>query len=246
MNTKELNRVAKHMVMPKKGILAADESTGTIKKRFDSINVESTEENRRDWRQLLFQTKTISDYISGVILYDETLRQSTSDGEKFVDLLNKNDIVPGIKVDKSTHPLALSEGEVITEGLDGLRERLEEYLEIGAKFTKWRAVINIGEKIPSDYAINTNSYLLSLYSALSQEVGLVPIVEPEVLMDGDHSIDKCSEVTVKTLKKVKFQTSKQQLEVQVVYTPNTSANVPVVNALKSASENTNAKGRNKV
>ena len=202
MNTKELNRVAKHMVMPEKGILAADESTGTIKKRFDSINVESTEENRRDWRQLLFQTKTISDYISGVILYDETLRQSTSDGEKFVDLLNKNDIVPGIKVDKSTHPLALSDGEVITEGLDGLRERLEEYLEIGAKFTKWRAVINIGENIPSDYAINTNSYLLSLYSALSQEVGLVPIVEPEVLMDGDHSIDKCSEVTVKTLKKV--------------------------------------------
>ena len=202
MNTKELNRVAKHMVMPEKGILAADESTGTIKKRFDSINVESTEENRRDWRQLLFQTKTISDYISGVILYDETLRQSTSDGEKFVDLLNKNDIVPGIKVDKSTHPLALSEGEVITEGLDGLRERLEEYLEIGAKFTKWRAVINIGENTPSDYAINTNSYLLSLYSALSQEVGLVPIVEPEVLMDGDHSIDQCSEVTVKTLKKV--------------------------------------------
>ena len=202
MNTKELNRVAKHMVMAEKGILAADESTGTIKKRFDSIHLDSTEENRRDWRQLLFQTKTISDYISGVILYDETLRQSTSDGEKFVDLLNKNDILPGIKVDKSTHPLALSKGEVITEGLDGLRERLEEYLEIGAKFTKWRAVINIGEKIPSDYAINTNSYLLSLYSALSQEVGLVPIVEPEVLMDGDHSIDKCSEVTAKTLKKV--------------------------------------------
>jgi len=202
MDTKELGRVANHMVMPTKGILAADESTGTIKKRFDSINVESTEENRRDWRQLLFQTKSISDYVSGVILFDETLRQSTSDGEKIVDLLNKKNILPGIKVDKSTHPLPLSDGEVITEGLDGLRERLEEYLSIGAKFTKWRAVINISDTLPSNYAINVNSYHLALYSALSQEIGLVPIVEPEVLMDGNHSIEKCAEVTTKTLKKV--------------------------------------------
>ena len=202
MDTKELSRVANHMVMPTKGILAADESTGTIKKRFDSINVESSEENRRDWRQLLFQTQSISDYISGVILFDETLRQSTSDGEKIVDLLNKKNILPGIKVDKSTHPLPLSDGEVITEGLDGLRERLEEYLSIGAKFTKWRAVINISDTLPSNYAINVNSYHLALYSALSQEIGLVPIVEPEVLMDGNHSIEKCAEVTAKTLKKV--------------------------------------------
>jgi len=202
MDTKELSRVASHMVMPNKGILAADESTGTIKNRFDSINVESTEENRRNWRQLLFQTQSISDYISGVILFDETLKQRSSEGEKFVDLLNKKNILPGIKVDKSTHPLPLSDGEVITEGLDGLRERLEEYLKIGAKFTKWRAVINISDKFPSNYAINVNSYHLALYSALSQEIGLVPIVEPEVLMDGNHSIEKCAEVTTKTLKKV--------------------------------------------
>jgi len=202
MDTKELNRVANHMVMPKKGILAADESTGTIKKRLDSINVESTEENRRDWRQLLFQTSSISDYISGVILFDETLRQSTSDGEKIVDLLSKNNIIPGIKVDKSTHPLPLSREEVMTEGLDGLRRRLEEYLDIGAKFTKWRAVINISESLPSNYAINVNSNLLAIYAALSQEVGLVPIVEPEVLMDGEHSIEQCLEVTRKTLNKV--------------------------------------------
>ena len=182
MNKNELQKVAKLMVSPKKGILAADESTGTIKKRFDSINLESSEENRRDWRQLLFQTKSISEYISGVILYDE--------------------IIPGIKVDKSTHPLAMFPNEVITEGLDGLRERLEEYYEIGARFTKWRAVINIGDNLPTQYAINVNSYLLALYASLSQEVGLVPIVEPEVLMDGDHSIDRCSEVTDITLNKV--------------------------------------------
>ena len=202
MDTKELSRVAKHMVMPNKGILAADESTGTITKRFDSIKVESTEDNRRDWRQLLFQTQSISNYISGIILFDETLRQSTSDGKKFVDLLNDKDILPGIKVDKSTHPLPLSDGEVITEGLDGLRKRLEEYLLLGAKFTKWRAVINISDNFPSNYAINVNSYHLALYAALSQEVGLVPIVEPEVLMDGNHSVDQCAEVTTKTLKKV--------------------------------------------
>ena len=202
MDVKELNEIAKIMVAPKKGILAADESTGTIKKRLDTINVESTEDNRRNWRQLLFQTKSISDYISGVILYDETLRQNTSDGISMVDLLSSKGILSGIKVDKSTHDLALSKGEVLTEGLDGLRERLTEYRELGAKFTKWRAVININDKLPTEFAINVNSILLSIYASLSPESGLVPIVEPEVLMDGDHSIEKCAETTEKTLLKV--------------------------------------------
>lgn len=202
MDVKELNEIAKIMVAAKKGILAADESTGTIKKRLDTINVESTEDNRRNWRQLLFQTKSISDYISGIILYDETLRQNTSDGISMVDLLSSKGILPGIKVDKSTHDLALSKGEVLTEGLDGLRERLSEYRELGAKFTKWRAVININDNLPTEFAINVNSILLSIYASLSQESGLVPIVEPEVLMDGDHSIEKCAETTEKTLLKV--------------------------------------------
>jgi fructose-bisphosphate aldolase class I len=190
------------MVSPKKGILAADESTGTIQKRFDSIDLVSNEINRRDWRQLLFQSDTFSDYISGVILFDETIRQKTSDGESIVDLLLNLGVIPGIKVDKSTHPLALFESEVITEGLDGLRSRLEEYIKIGAKFTKWRSVINIGKNMPSDFAIDVNSYHLALYAALCQDVGLVPIVEPEVLMDGNHSIEECADVTIKTLNKV--------------------------------------------
>ncbi|MDG2101173.1 MAG: fructose-bisphosphate aldolase class I [Dehalococcoidia bacterium] len=202
MDKNELKKIANLMVSPKKGILAADEITGTIQKRFDSIGVVSNEINRRDWRQLLFQTDTFSDYISGVILFDETLRQKTTEGESIVDLLTKQGIIPGIKVDKSTHPLALFESEVITEGLDGLRSRLEEYLELGAKFTKWRSVINIGNNLPSDFAIDINSYHLALYAALCQEVGLVPIVEPEVLMDGNHSIEECADVTLKTLNKV--------------------------------------------
>jgi len=202
MDKTELKKIANLMVSSKKGILAADESTGTIQKRFDSIGVVSNEINRRDWRQLLFQTESFSDYISGVILFDETIRQKTQDGESIVDLLSNQGIIPGIKVDKSTHPLALFESEVVTEGLDGLRSRLEEYHDIGAKFTKWRAVINIGKNIPSDFAIDVNSYHLALYAALCQEVGLVPIVEPEVLMDGNHSIDDCAEVTIRTLDKV--------------------------------------------
>jgi fructose-bisphosphate aldolase class I len=202
MDKTELKKIANLMVSSKKGILAADESTGTIQKRFDSIGVVSNEINRRDWRQLLFQTESFSDYISGVILFDETIRQKTQDGESIVDLLSNQGIIPGIKVDKSTHPLALFESEVVTEGLDGLRSRLEEYHDIGAKFTKWRAVINIGKNIPSDFAIDINSYHLALYAALCQEVGLVPIVEPEVLMDGNHSIDDCAEVTIRTLDKV--------------------------------------------
>jgi|TARA_B110000263_G_scaffold196528_1_gene175078 fructose-bisphosphate aldolase class I len=202
MDKTELKKIANLMVSPKKGILAADESTGTIQKRFDSIDLVSNEINRRDWRQLLFQSDTFSDYISGVILFDETIRQKTSDGESIVDLLLNLGVIPGIKVDKSTHPLALFESEVITEGLDGLRSRLEEYIKIGAKFTKWRSVINIGKNMPSDFAIDVNSYHLALYAALCQDVGLVPIVEPEVLMDGNHSIEECADVTIKTLNKV--------------------------------------------
>jgi len=202
MDKTELKKIANLMVSPKKGILAADESTGTIQKRFDSIDLVSNEINRRDWRQLLFQSDTFSDYISGVILFDETIRQKTSVGESIVDLLLNLGVIPGIKVDKSTHPLALFESEVITEGLDGLRSRLEEYIKIGAKFTKWRSVINIGKNMPSDFAIDVNSYHLALYAALCQDVGLVPIVEPEVLMDGNHSIEECADVTIKTLNKV--------------------------------------------
>ena len=221
MDKTELKKIANLMVSPKKGILAADESTGTIQKRFDSIGVVSNEINRRDWRQLLFQTETFSDYISGVILFDETIRQKTQDGESIVDLLINQGIIPGIKVDKSTHPLALFESEVITEGLNGLRSRLEEYHEIGAKFTKWRAVINIGRNMPSEFAIDANSYHLALYAALCQEIGLVPIVEPEVLMDGNHSIEDCAEVTIRTLDKVFMYLNQSNVYLQgIILKPN--------------------------
>ena len=221
MDKTELKKIANLMVSPKKGILAADESTGTIQKRFDSIGVVSNEINRRDWRQLLFQTETFSDYISGVILFDETIRQKTQDGESIVDLLINQGIIPGIKVDKSTHALALFESEVITEGLDGLRSRLEEYHEIGAKFTKWRAVINIGRNMPSEFAIDANSYHLALYAALCQEIGLVPIVEPEVLMDGNHSIEDCAEVTIRTLDKVFMYLNQSNVYLQgIILKPN--------------------------
>jgi len=221
MDKTELKKIANLMVSPKKGILAADESTGTIQKRFDSIGVVSNEINRRDWRQLLFQTETFSDYISGVILFDETIRQKTQDGESIVDLLKNQGIIPGIKVDKSTHALALFESEVITEGLDGLRSRLEEYYEIGAKFTKWRAVINIGRNMPSEFAIDANSYHLALYAALCQEIGLVPIVEPEVLMDGNHSIEDCAEVTIRTLGKVFMYLNQSNVYLQgIILKPN--------------------------
>ncbi|MBT5476548.1 MAG: fructose-bisphosphate aldolase class I, partial [Chloroflexi bacterium] len=180
MASAELNSIALKMVARKKGILAADESTGTMTKRLDSINVESTSESRRQWRQLLFQTPDIGDYISGVIMYDETLRQSDDSGKTLVELLADKDILSGIKVDNSTHDLAGAPGEFITEGLDGLRGRLAEYYKLGARFTKWRALITIGEGRPSDYAINTNMHALARYSALCQEQGLVPIVEPEI------------------------------------------------------------------
>src|SRR3954449_2161844 len=195
----DLADTAKALVAEGKGILAADESTGTIKKRFDSIELESTEDNRRAYRELLFTTPGVEEYISGVILYDETIRQSASDGTPFPKLLADRGIIPGIKVDLGAKPLALAEGETITEGIDGLRERLQEYYELGARFTKWRAVISIGPGIPSDYCIWTNAHALARYAALSQESGLVPIVEPEVLMDGTHSIEDSYRVTDRML-----------------------------------------------
>jgi fructose-bisphosphate aldolase, class I len=203
MNLSELNRVAEAMVEPGRGILAADESSGTIKKRFDSIGVESTPDSRRDYRELLFRsTEAMSKYISGVILYDETIRQNARDGTPLVKLIDQAGSLPGIKVDKGTKPLPFCPGEVITEGLDGLRERLVEYRGFGARFAKWRAVIDIGPAIPSYSCIRANAHALARYAALCQEEGLVPIVEPEVLMDGDHDIERCYNVTEWVLKTV--------------------------------------------
>ncbi|MFL5982334.1 MAG: class I fructose-bisphosphate aldolase [Gaiellaceae bacterium] len=199
MDLQKLHETATAIVAEGKGILAADESDGTIKKRFDSIGVDSSEENRRAYRDLLFTTEGAEEYISGVILFDETLRQSAADGKPFPKLLESRGVIPGIKVDKGAKPLALAEDETVTEGLDGLRGRLEEYRDLGARFTKWRAVISIGKGIPSEYCIWTNAHALARYAALSQEAGLVPIVEPEVLMDGDHSIERSFEVTSRTL-----------------------------------------------
>jgi fructose-bisphosphate aldolase class I len=199
MDEHKLHETAQAIVAEGKGILAADESDSTIKKRFDSIGVESTEEKRRAYRELLFTTEGVEEYISGVILFDETIRQSSSDSTPFPKLLESKGVIPGIKVDKGAHPLALAEGETVTEGLDGLRDRLAEYRELGARFAKWRAVISIGKEIPSEYCLWTNAHALARYAALSQEVGLVPIVEPEVLMDGDHTIERSFTVTSHTL-----------------------------------------------
>jgi fructose-bisphosphate aldolase class I len=212
MAAQDLQETARAIVADGKGILAADESTGTIKKRFDSIGVESTEENRRSYRELLFTTEAVEEYISGVILYDETIRQQASDGTPFPELLESKGIIPGIKVDKGAKPLALAEGETITEGLDGLRERLAEYRELGARFTKWRAVISIGKGIPSEYCIWTNAHALARYAALSEEAGLVPIVEPEVLMEGDHTIERSFEVTSRTLHAVFTELRDQRVQ----------------------------------
>jgi fructose-bisphosphate aldolase class I len=191
----ELHETAKALVAEGKGILAADESTSTIKKRFDSIDLESTEDNRRAYRELLFTTPGVEEYISGVILYDETIRQSASDGTPFPKLLADHGIIPGIKVDLGAKPLALAEGETITEGLDGLRERFAEYFELGARFSKWRATYSIDAERPSEYCVWTNAHALARYATLSQEAGIVPIVEPEVLMDGDHSIEQAAKAT---------------------------------------------------
>ncbi len=198
MSNEDLATTAKAMVAPGKGILAADESSGTIEKRFKSIAVESTEENRRAYRELLFTTDGLGEFISGVILFDETLRQRAVDGTPFTDVLSAQGVIPGIKVDKGAKPLAGFDGEKITEGLDGLRDRLAEYATLGARFTKWRAVITIGDGIPTAACIAGNAEALARFAALSQEAGLVPIVEPEVLMDGDHSIERCYGVTAET------------------------------------------------
>jgi fructose-bisphosphate aldolase, class I len=202
MNRSELQCIATAMVAKDKGLLAADESTGTIKKRFDKIGLESTEEHRRAYRELLFSTPGVAQWISGVILYDETIRQKTQAGVPFPQYLNGLGILPGIKVDEGAKPLAAFPGETITEGLDGLRERLSEYYKFGARFAKWRAVIDIAAGIPTAFAIEANAHALARYAALCQEQDIVPIVEPEVLMDGAHPIERCEEVTDAVLAEV--------------------------------------------
>ena len=206
MDLQALNEVAEAMVEPGKGLLAADESTGTIKKRFDSIDTESTEDSRRDWREMLFRTRpAMDDHISGVILFDETLRQTAADGTRLADLITATGAIPGIKVDKGTVPLAGRPGELITQGLDGLRERLAEYYQLGARFAKWRAVIEISHpdinvgRTPTEGGVKANMHALGRYAALCQEAGIVPIVEPEVLMGGYHSVARCHEVTERVL-----------------------------------------------
>lgn len=199
MNVSELNSIAKAMVSNGKGILAADESTPTIKKRFDTIGAESTFDTRQRYREMLFTTEGLNQYIGGVILFDETLRQSTTEDILFPKYLSDLGIIPGIKVDAGAKPLAGYEGETVTEGLDGLRDRLAEYSNLGAQFAKWRAVIHISESIPSSFCIKSNAHALARYAALCQEINIVPIVEPEVLMDGTHDISRCEEVTVDVL-----------------------------------------------
>jgi fructose-bisphosphate aldolase class I len=199
MAVDELNTIARAIVADNKGVLAADESTGTIKKRLDSIGVESTEETRRAYRNLLFTTPGFEEYVGGVILYDETIRQASDDGTPFAQLLESKGVVPGIKVDTGAQDLAGHPGEKVTEGLDGLRGRFAEYHQLGARFSKWRAVITIGDGIPTDACLHVNAHALARYAALSQEAGIVPIVEPEVLMDADNTIERCHEVTSRTL-----------------------------------------------
>jgi len=222
MNLAELNKVAQAMAAPGRGILAADESTGTIKKRFDAIGVESTADHRRDYREMLFRaTEAMSKYISGVILYDETIRQNAKDGTPLVKVIEKTGALPGIKVDKGVKSLPFCPNEVITEGLDGLRERLVEYRGLGARFAKWRAVIDIGEGIPSYDCIMTNANALGRYAALCQDEDIVPIVEPEVLMDGDNDIDRCYVITEWVLKTVFEQLYYQKVTLEgMVLKPN--------------------------
>lgn len=202
MNLKELTKTAGQMIANHRGLLAADESAGTIEKRFKSVGVVSTEDTRRAYREMLFTAPGVEKFISGVIMYDETIRQKTSAGVPFAEYLAKLGIVPGIKVDKGAKPLAGSPEEKVTEGLDGLRERLQEYHALGARFAKWRAVIEIGAGIPSEYCLRANAQALARYAALCQEAGLVPVVEPEVLMDGEHTIESCAEVSLTALKAV--------------------------------------------
>jgi fructose-bisphosphate aldolase, class I len=221
MNGAELARIAQAMVVKNKGILAADESSSTIKKRFDGIKLDSTEEHRRRYREMLFTAPGAADYISGVILFDETIRQKTQEGTPFPEYLTKKGIIPGIKVDTGAKPLAGFEGETITEGLDGLRERLVEYHKLGARFAKWRAVIDIAANIPTSFAVEANAHALARYAALCQENGIVPIVEPEVLMDGGHAIQRCEEVTSAVLQAVFDQLSKHRILLEgMVLKPN--------------------------
>ena len=221
MNRSDLERVAAAMVAKDKGLLAADESTGTIKKRFDKIGIESTEEHRRAYRELLFTTPEIAQWISGVILYDETVRQKTREGVPFPEYLSKLGIIPGIKVDTGAKPLAGFALETITEGLDGLRERLVEYYQRGARFAKWRAVIDIGQGIPTRFAIAANAHALARYAALCQEQNIVPIVEPEVLMDGAHMLERCEEVTGEVLAEVFSQLERHRIHLEgMILKPN--------------------------
>ena len=221
MNHSELEHIAKAMVAQGKGILAADESSGTIKKRFDKISLESTADSRRAYRDMLFTTPGMQDHISGVILYDETLRQSSLAGVPFAKHLTDLGVVPGIKVDMGAKPLAGFPGDTVTEGLDGLRERLAEYHSLGARFAKWRGVIDIGEDYPSDFALEANAHALARYAALCQEAGIVPIVEPEVLMDGDHSIETCEQVTSAALLAVFAQLAAQHVHLEgMILKPN--------------------------
>ena len=216
MDINKLASVAQAMVADGKGLLAADESTGTIGKRFDTINVVSSADTRRDYRELLFKANDIEKFISGVILYDETIRQSASDGTSLVDLMLNKNIIPGIKVDAGAKPLAGSQNETVTEGLDGLAARVEEYVGLGAQFAKWRAVIKIGEDMPSGYAIHTNAHALARYAKICQEGGLVPIVEPEVLMDGVHDVEVCQHVTEETLNAVFGEIYAQGVELEAM------------------------------
>ncbi|WP_299373580.1 class I fructose-bisphosphate aldolase [uncultured Kiloniella sp.] len=219
--TESLADIAQALVASGKGILAADESTGTIKKRFDSISVESTEDSRRDYRELLFRAKGGNDFISGVILYDETLRQNAADGTPLSKVLQDQGIIPGIKVDLGAKPLAGHDTETITEGLDGLRDRLKEYAKLGAKFTKWRGVYKITEETPSFAAVSANAHALARYAALAQEAGLVPIVEPEILMDGDHDINVCQAISEEVLRSVFAELANQEVELEgILLKPN--------------------------
>jgi len=212
---------AEDLMVEGKGILAADESNGTIGRRFEPIGVENTEENRRAYRELLFATEGFESYVSGVILFDETIRQRAADGTPFVELLQRRGVIPGIKVDAGAKPLAGATDETVTEGLDGLRERLAEYRELGARFTKWRAVLHVGGDRPTGYAVDVNAHALARYAALAQEAGLVPIVEPEVLMDGDHDIDDCFDATEATLREVFHQLAQHGVDLEgMILKPN--------------------------
>jgi fructose-bisphosphate aldolase, class I len=235
MNLAELNTVAKAMVAPGRGILAADESSGTIKKRFDAIGVESSADTRRDYRELLFRSAdAMSKYISGVILYDETIWQKAKDGTPLVELIKKAGTIPGIKVDEGAKPLPQCPGELVTIGLDKLAERLPKYFEAGARFAKWRAVIDIGPGIPSYTCVSANAHALARYAALCQAAQIVPIVEPEVLMDGDHDIDRCADVTEWVLKETFQQLYYQRVALEgIVLKPNMA--IPGKKSAKKAS-----------